>query len=64
MDSYPDTTGGLTAEFIAERLGLADRRATGGRMTIADAVLGLLLDAGRIHWDPAVGVYRDNPDKL
>jgi hypothetical protein len=55
---------GLTAASIAERLGLAQGLATGKRTTIAEAVLELLLETGRILWDASGRVYRDNPDKV
>jgi hypothetical protein len=55
---------GLTAASIAERLGLTQGLAIGKRTMIAEAVLGLLLETGRILWDTSDRVYRDNPDKI
>ena len=55
---------GLTAASIGERLGLPQGLATGKRTMIAEDMLGLLLETGRILWDPTDRVYRDNPDKI
>jgi hypothetical protein len=55
---------GLTAGTISAKLGLGESLEGDERAMIANAVVGLLLKAGRIRWDGNRRVYVDNPDQI
>lgn len=55
---------GLTAEAIAEQLGLGAGLAPEQRTALATALLAPMVEAGRIFRDAASGAYRDNPDRI
>lgn len=55
---------GLTAEAVAEQLGLGDGLTPEQRIVLATALLAPMVEAGRIFRDPASGNYRDNPDRI
>jgi hypothetical protein len=53
----------MTADAIADVLGLRADLDTGHRNMIAEGVLALLARSGRILWDDRQQVYLDNPDR-
>ena len=54
---------GMTADAIADVLGLRADLDTGHRNMIAEGILALLACNGRILWDDQQHVYVDNPDR-
>jgi hypothetical protein len=55
---------GLNTEAIADELGLGAGLPPDKRGSIASAVLGLLVQSGRVLWDEQRRVYLDNPEKV
>lgn len=55
---------GMSEADVTERLGLGEGLSRSNRHMLATAVLTLLLESGRVLWDPDAGVYRDNPEKI
>ncbi len=55
---------GMTPSVVADVLGLRDDLAPGHRDMIAEGVLSLLVESGRILWDERNHVYVDNPARL
>jgi len=57
-------TNGLTANSISQKLGLGEGLSGDKRMMIVTAILGLLLESGRVLWNATGKVYVDNPQKI
>jgi hypothetical protein len=55
---------GLTPGAVADVLGLSTDLEPGHRDMIAEGILALLAESGRIIWDDARQVYVDNPARL
>ncbi len=55
---------GLTPSAVADVLGLRDDLDPRHRDLIAEGILSLLAENGRIIWDDRKGVYLDNPARL
>lgn len=53
---------GLAIDDIARDLGLSEGLPPNRRNALASAVLEVLVHTGRILWDEAGGVWRDNPE--
>jgi len=54
---------GLSPSVVADVLGLRTDLDPAHRNMIAEGVLALLLQNGRILWDGRQGVYIDNPNR-
>lgn len=61
LTRHPD---GLSASVISVKLGLGESLEGDERLMIVNAVVGMLLKAGRIRWNGDRRVYVDNPDVI
>lgn len=55
---------GLTADAVADALGLRADLDPGHRNMIAEGILALLSRSGRIIWNDRKHLYEDNPARL